>query len=100
MILQGFIKRIGAPRVWNTKENETRYSYPIVVSIPYVSSDGKEREDELIAEHTAGNPDYIKKLEEARDKQQRMEFRIGFTVREWEGKEFNNIKLFNIQILL
>lgn len=100
MNLQGFIKKIGEPRTWNTKENETRYSYPITISLPYVGADGKEREDELIAEHTAGNPEYIDKLKESMEKRQRMEFRLSFNIRQWEGKEFNNIKLYNVQILL
>lgn len=100
MNLTGFIKNIGVPREWNTKENEKRFSYPVTISIPYIGKDGKEHSDELIGELSAGNPDYVQKLEEAKEASQRMEFQVGFSVRTWENKEFNNIRIYNIQILL
>lgn len=100
MNLQGYIREIGTPREWKTQDGETRYSYSITISIPYVGSDGKERCDDIIAEHTAANPDYIQKLEVEKGKHTRMDFRVGFSLREYQGKQYQNTRLYDIQIML
>ena len=100
MNLQGYIKEIGTPREWKTQEGETRYSYPITISIPFVGSDGKERSDDIITDHVAGNPEYIKKLKEEKSKGTRMDFRVGFSLREYQGKQYQNARLYDVQILL
>ena len=43
MNVQGFIKSIGVPREWETKEKTKMYSYPVVFSIPYVDKQGTPR---------------------------------------------------------
>ena len=73
MIKQGIIKAIGQPRSWQTKEGEARNTYPVTVGIPYVRQDGKQGEDELVCDLT-----------------------IAMTVREHQGRLFNNVRLVNI----
>ena len=100
MNIQGFIKEIGEPRSWKTSEGKEMNSYPVVIEVPYIGKDGKERADEVIADHVIGNPEYLAKLEQARQNRQRLEFSIGFNVREWQGKKFQNAKMFNVQIMM
>lgn len=100
MNVQGYISKIGVPRTWKTQQGEDRQSYPIEIKVPFINSKGEEKSDELIGEHVAANPDYIKRLQEQMEKGTRMEFQLGFHIREWEGKRFQNIKIYNIQILL
>ena len=64
MIKTGFIKKIGVPRDWQTKEGEKRQTYPVTVAIPYVRQDGKQGEDLLVCDHICANPDYVKQLNE------------------------------------
>ena len=100
MNIQGFIKEIGQPHSWQSKEGNTMNSYPIVVEVPFIGKDGKERADELIADHVIGNDEYLAKLQEAKQNRQRLEFSIGFNVREWQGKKFQSTKMFNVQIMM
>ena len=100
MNVQGYISKIGEPRKWKTQQGEERQSYPLEIKVPYLNSRGEEKTDELIGEHVAANPEYIQKLQEQMEKGTRMEFQLGFHIREWEGKRFQNIKIYNIQILL
>lgn len=100
MNVQGYISKIGQPREWKTQQGEKRQSYPLEIKVPYLNSKGEEKNDELIGEHVAANPEYIQKLQEQMEKGTRMEFQLGFHIREWEGKRFQNIKIYNIQILL
>ena len=96
MIKSGFIKSIGEPRSWTTKEGEARETYPVTVSVPYVRNDGKPGEDILVCDHTCGNPDYVKQLQELMESQAELNLTISFSPREYNGKEFTNIKLTNI----
>jgi hypothetical protein len=96
MIKQGTIKKIGVPREWTTKEGEQRFTYPVTVSLPYVRQDGKQGEDELVCEHNCANPDYVKKLEELMESQAELDLTISFSLREYNGKEYTNIKLTNL----
>ena len=96
MIKTGFIKSIGEPREWTTKEGEKRLTYPVKVSVPYVRNDGKPGEDILVCDHTCGNPDYVKQLQELMESQAELNLTISFSPREYNGKEFTNIKLTNI----
>ena len=96
MIKTGFIKTIGQPRSWTTKEGEARETYPVTVSVPYVRNDGKPGEDILVCDHTCGNPDYVKQLQELMESQAELNLTISFSPREYNGKEFTNIKLTNI----
>lgn len=50
MILKGFIKEIGQTRGWTNKDGEARQSVKLTLAIPYMSKDGQEFKDELIAE--------------------------------------------------
>lgn len=100
MNLQGFIKSIGTPREWKTKEGESRWTYPVVITIPFIGTDGKERCDDILTDHTCGNPEYMDKLHKAMEEHTRMDFRVGFSLREWEGKQFQNARLFDLQIML
>lgn len=100
MNVQGFIKEIGEPREWNSKEGQKMYSYPIIMSLPYIDKNGAERSDEIIGEMNAGNPDYIQKLEGLRAKCAKATFTLGLAVREYNGRKFQNIKIWDIQIML
>ena len=96
MIKQGTIKAIGQPRSWTTKEGEARETYPVTVSVPYVRNDGKQGEDLLVCDHICGNPDYVKQLHELMESQAELDLTISFSLREYNGKEFTNIKLINL----
>ncbi len=96
MIKQGIIKAIGQPRSWQTKEGEARNTYPVTVGIPYVRQDGKQGEDELVCDLTASNPEYVKSLETLRQQGTVCDLTIAMTVREHQGRLFNNVRLVNI----
>ncbi|MBQ2299599.1 MAG: hypothetical protein II278_09550 [Bacteroidaceae bacterium] len=100
MFVQGFIKKIGMPREWATGNGEKRLSYPCIISIPYVNDRGEAKNDEILAEHTIGNDAYMESLQRAVQEGRRMEFQLGFAVKEWQGREFMNARLYNIQIML
>lgn len=104
MNLQGFIREIGTPRQWKTKENEPRETYPLIISVPFVGKDGKEHSDDFLAEINVGNKDYIENVRKHMENHDRMEFRVGFSIREWEkdGKKsnFQKASVFDIQILI
>lgn len=100
MNVQGFIKEIGVPREWDSREGQKMYSYPIVVSLPYIDKNGTERSDEIIGELNAGNPDYIQKLKDLWMKNAKGTFSLGLAVREYNGRKFQNIKIWDIQIQL
>ena len=96
MIKTGFIKAIGQPRSWKTKEGEKRQTYPVTVAIPYVRQDGKQGEDLLVCDHICANPDYVKQLNELMESQAELDLTISFSLREYKGKEYTNIKLLNL----
>ena len=96
MIKTGFIKKIGVPRDWQTKEGEQRQTYPVTVAIPYVRQDGKQGEDLMVCDHICGNPDYVKQLNELMESQAELDLTISFSLREYNGKEYTNIKLLNL----
>ena len=96
MIKQGTIKAIGQPRSWKTKEGEQRQTYPVTVAIPYVRQDGKQGEDLLVCDHICGNPDYVKQLNELMESQAELDLTISFSLHEYNGKEYTNIKLLNL----
>ena len=96
MIKQGTIKAIGQPRSWKTKEGEARETYPVTVAIPYVRQDGKQGEDLMVCDHICGNPDYVKQLNELMESQAELDLTISFSLREYKGKEYTNIKLLNL----
>lgn len=100
MNVQGFIKEIGVPREWETKEKTKMYSYPIVFSIPYIDKQGTERSDEIVGELNAGNPDYIAKIDDLRKKESRVNVTLGLAVNEYLGKLYQRIKVWDIQIML
>ena len=74
MNLKGFIREIGQPRKWKTNEGEDRETYPLVLTIPYIGSDGKEHSDDIQAEHTCGNPAYIANIRKGMEEKKCMEF--------------------------
>ncbi len=96
MIKQGTIKAIGQPRSWKTKEGEARETYPVTVAIPYVRQDGKQGEDLLVCDHICANPDYVKQLNELMESQAELDLTISFSLHEYNGKEYTNIKLLNL----
>ncbi len=96
MIKTGIIKEIGEPHEWTTKEGEKRRSYPVTVGIPYVRQDGKQGEDELVCDHLAGNAEYIEKLNDLMARGKECDLTISFSVRDYNGRKFNNVKLINI----
>lgn len=96
MIKNGTIKRIGEPREFVTREGETLYAYPVTVAIPYVRQDGKTGEDEMVCDHVAGNPDYIRQVEGLAERGVECELTISFCTREHNGRVFNSVRLLNI----
>lgn len=100
MNVQGFIKEIGVPREWDTKENKKMYSYPVVFSIPFVDKQGTERSDEIVGELNAANPDYIAKIDDLCKRQSRVDATLGLSVNEYKGKLYQRIKVWDIQIML
>lgn len=100
MNVTGLIKEIGVPREWTTRENTKMYSYPVVISVPYVDKNGTERSDEILGEMNAANPDWVQKIEELRKQATRVNVALGLSVNEWEGKKYQRIKIWDIQILL
>ena len=100
MNLQGFIKSMGTPREWNTKEGEKRETYPMVLTVPYIGHDGKEHSDDVLAELTAGNPQYITNVKKAMEERKRMEFRLGFSIREYNGKQYQDCRMWDVQIMM
>ena len=100
MNVQGFIKEIGVPREWETKEKKKMYSYPVVFSIPYIDKQGTERSDEIVGELNAANPDYIAKIDDLRKKESRVNVSLGLAVNDYKGKLYQRIKVWDIQIML
>ena len=100
MNVQGFIKSIGVPREWETKEKTKMYSYPVVFAIPYVDKQGTERSDEIVGELNAANPDYIAKIDDLCKRQSRVNVSLGLAVNEYQGKLYQRIKVWDIQIML
>lgn len=105
MNLKGFIREIGEPRKWKTNEGEDRETYPLVLTIPYVGSDGKEHADDIQAELTVGNPAYIENIRKGMTEKKSMEFRVGFSIREWKNpqgqvKNIQQCKVFDVQMLM
>ena len=96
MIKQGTIKAIGQPRSWKTKEGEARETYPVTVAIPYVRQDGKQGEDLMVCDHICANPDYGTQLNELMESQSELDLTISSSLREYNGKEYTNIKLLNL----
>ena len=76
------------------------YSYPVLISVPYVDKNGTERSDEILGEMNAANPDWVQKIEELRKDATRVNVALGLSVNEWEGKKYQRIKIWDIQILL
>ena len=100
MRLKGYLSHIGEPRTWTNQQGEKMYSYPVELKIPYLNSNGEERFDELMGEHIAANPEYIKKLETEMEKQTGMEFTCSFSIKDWKDKRIGNMRVTNIQLLM
>lgn len=100
MNVQGFIKEIGVPREWETKEHTKMYSYPVVFAIPFVDKQGTERSDEIVGELNAANPDYIAKIDDLCKRKSRVDATLGLSVNEYQGKLYQRIKVWDIQIML
>ena len=104
MLIQGFIKEIGAPRAWDTKEGNKMETYPLVLTVPFVGKDGKERADDIMAELNVGNADYIANVKAQKEANKRMEFRCGFSVKNYErngeAKRFQKCQVYDIQIMM
>ena len=100
MIFRGFIKEVGSVRNWTGKDGEQRNSVKLTLSIPYVSKDGSERDDELVGELNFGNPEFLEGLKKTSAAREKCEFQVGFSLSEWNGKKIQNIKVFNANKLL
>ena len=100
MNIKGKIKSIGAPREWTSRENKKMSSYPVVIEVPYIGRDGNEHKDEILGELVSGNDGYIKNLTEAMNAEKGMEFRLGFSVKEYKGRLYQACKVWDIQILM
>lgn len=92
----GIIKKVVEGNTWKTQDGQDRQTLFVTIAIPYVRDGGQEGEDTLIAEHICGNPDYVKQLHELMESQAELDLTISFSLREYKGKEYNNIKLLNL----
>lgn len=101
MILRGFIDEIGVPREWTSKKTGDKcYTYPVTLSVPHINAKGEEKTDKFIADHMAGNPDYIARLDELCKSHTRLELEVSFSVREYNGKQYQNVTLWNAVVLI
>ena len=100
MNIKGKIKSIGVPREWTSKDDKKMKSYPVVIVVPYIGMDGKEHSDEVLGELVSGNADYIQNLTDAMNAEKNMEFRLGLKVKEWNGRLFQECKVWDVQILM
>ena len=66
------------------------------IRVPYVRNDGKPGEDIMVCDHICGNPDYVKQLQELMESQAELDLTISFSLREYNGREYTNIKLINL----
>ena len=100
MIVKGIIKEIGQTRGWTDKNGEQRRSVKLTLGMPYVSKDGQEHEDEMLAEMTLPNDEFMNGLRKACEARERCEFQVGFFLSEWNGKKIQNIKVYNLTKLM
>ena len=96
MIKTGKILAIGEPRPFTNKDGVEMKSYPVTISVPYVRQDGKKGEDVMICDHIVGNEAYLKQLEELMESQAELDMTISFTLRDYNGRLYTNIKLYRI----
>ena len=100
MIIKGFIKEVGQTRDWTDKNGENRQSVKLTLAMPYVSKDGQEHEDELIAEMTLPNQEFMAGLTKTCVAHEKCEFQVGFSLSDWQGKKIQNIKVYNLTKLM
>lgn len=100
MIIKGFIKEVGQTRDWTDKSGENRQSVKLTLAMPYVSKDGQSHEDELIAEMTLPNLEFMAGLVKACEAHEKCEFQVGFSLSDWQGKKIQNIKVYNLTKLM
>ncbi len=100
MIIKGFIKEVGQTRDWTDKNGESRQSVKLTLTMPYVSKDGQEHEDELLAEMTLPNSEFMDGLMKTCKAHEKCEFQVGFFLSEWNEKKIQNIKVFNLTKLM
>lgn len=105
MNLKGYLREIGQPRKWKTNEGEDRETYRLVLTIPYIGSDGKEHTDDIQGELTSGNPAYIANIRKAMEEKKCLEFKCGFSIKEWKNpqgqvKPIQQCKVYDFSILM
>jgi len=100
MILRGFIKEVGQSREWATREGEKKQSVRLTLQVPYVTRDGQERYDELLGEMSYDNPQFLDGLRQAQQAHERCEMQVGFSLSEWQDRQIQNIRVYNITKLL
>ncbi len=71
-----------------------------MISIPYLDKQGTQRSDEIVGELNAANPDYIAKIDDLCKRQSRVDVVLGLSVSEYQGKLYQRIKVWDIQIML
>ena len=62
MVIRGFIKEVGPTREWANKDGESRQSVKLTLTVPFVTKDGQERNDELMGEMSYANPEFLEGL--------------------------------------
>lgn len=100
MDIQGFIKSIGTPREWTSREGQAMKSAPLHLSIPRLDAQGREVSDDILGDVTYGNDDYLKRLQESVEQQKRVSCDVRFSLREYNDKLFQNCRIVNITVLL
>ena len=96
MVIRGFIKEVGPTREWANKDGESRQSVKLTLTVPFVTKDGQERNDELMGEMSYANPEFLEGLRRTCEAQERCEFQIGFSLSDWNGKKIQNIRVINL----
>lgn len=100
MEFQGFIKSIGEPRQWNTRDGQPMKSAPIVLQVPQVDSQGRDVSDDILGEVTYSNDAFLESLSENKKAGKRVSCSVRFAVREYQGRQFPNIRIGNVTVLI
>lgn len=96
MILKGFIKEVGQTRDWTNRDGEMRHSVKLTLQVPYLTKDGQERCDEMVAETNYTNTEFLDGLKRTQEAHEKCEMQVGFSLSDWNGKQIQNIRVFNL----
>ena len=100
MEIQGFIKSIGEPREWSTRDGQAMKSAPIVLQVPQIDSQGRNVSDDILGEVTYANDAFLQSLSENSKANKRVSCSVRFAVRDYNGRQFPNIRIGNVTVMI